>query len=193
MKDTYHHGDLRNALINAGLKLINESGEENLSLRKVASLCNVSHSAPYAHFKDKEELIEAIKKSVTDTFMEELNSSIKCAKTAEESILNMGRSYVLFFKNNPDYYTFLFGKQNISAHMMFDKEYNNDYQPFILLKNQYLKYLDEKKINRTNEEKEIDLIKIWSTVQGLASICCMKNVNVSFNWEEKINSDLLLR
>ena len=47
MKDNYHHGNLRNALIEAGLKIINESGEDSLSLRKVAAACNVSHAAPY--------------------------------------------------------------------------------------------------------------------------------------------------
>ena len=66
MADSYHHGNLRQALIDAGIKLINENGEENLSLRKVAAACDVSHAAPYAHFKDKEELIDAIKENVTD-------------------------------------------------------------------------------------------------------------------------------
>ena len=61
MGDGYHHGNLRQALIDAGIKIINDSGESNLSLRKAAALCNVSHAAPYAHFKDKDELIEAIK------------------------------------------------------------------------------------------------------------------------------------
>ena len=193
MKDNYHHGNLREALINAGIKLINEEGEANLSLRKVASLCDVSHSAPYAHFKDKEELIEAIKESVTNSFMEELNNAIKDANNAEAAILNMGRSYVTFFIKNPDYFKFLFSNQNIIAHLKVDKEYNNDYPPFILLKEQYLKYLKENKLEKTNDEKEIDIIKIWSTVHGLASLACMANVEVSFNWEEKLKSNLLLR
>ena len=53
MADKYHHENLRQELIDAGIRIINEVGEENLSLRGVASACNVSHSAPYAHFKDK--------------------------------------------------------------------------------------------------------------------------------------------
>ena len=69
MSDSYHHGNLRQALIDAGVRIINESGEENLSLRQVALRCKVSHAAPYAHFKDKEELVEAIKTSVTEQFM----------------------------------------------------------------------------------------------------------------------------
>lgn len=193
MKDNYHHGDLRNALINSGIKLINEEGEANLSLRKVASLCDVSHSAPYAHFKDKEELIEAIKESVTNSFMEELNKAIESSKSAEEAILNMGRSYVTFFIKNPDYFKFLFSNQNITAHLKVDKEYKNDYPPFVLLKEEYLKYLEEKNIDRTNDEKEIDIIKIWSTVHGLASLACMPNVEVSFNWEEKLKDNILIR
>lgn len=193
MKDSYHHGNLRSALINAGIKLINEEGEANLSLRKVASLCDVSHSAPYAHFKDKEELIEAIKESVTNSFMEELNNAINSSNSAEEAILNMGRSYVTFFIKNPDYFKFLFSNQNITAHLKVDKEYMNDYPPFILLKEQYLKYLKEKNMEKTNDEKEIDIIKIWSTVHGLASLACMPNVEVSFNWEEKLKGNQLLR
>lgn len=193
MKDNYHHGNLREALIEAGIKLINEEGENNLSLRKVASLCGVSHAAPYAHFKDKEELIDAIKESVTNSFMEELNNAINSANSAEEAILNMGRSYVLFFINNPDYFKFLFSNQNITAHLRVDKKYENDYPPFVLLKNEYLKYLDEKKLIRTDDEKEIDIIRIWSTVHGLASLACMKNVEVSFNWEDKLKSDILLK
>ena len=54
MADSYHHGNLRQALIDAGIKIINESGEESLSLRKVAAECNVSHAAPYAHFNSKD-------------------------------------------------------------------------------------------------------------------------------------------
>lgn len=193
MKDSYHHGNLKEALINAGIKLINEEGEANLSLRKVASLCDVSHSAPYSHFKDKEELIEAIKSSVTNKFMEELNKAINSSNSAEEAILNMGKSYVLFFINNPDYFKFLFSNQNIIAHLKVDKEYKNDYPPFILLKEEYLKYLEEKNLKRSDDEKEIDIIRIWSTVHGLASIACMPNVEVSFNFEEKLDSGILLK
>lgn len=193
MKDNYHHGNLREALIEAGLKLINVEGEANLSLRKVASLCDVSHAAPYAHFKDKEELIEAIKASVTNKFMNELNEAINKAKTAEEAILNMGKTYVTFFINNPDYFKFLFSNQNIIAHLKIDKEYNNDYPPFILLKNEYLKYIKEKNMDRSEEEKEIDIIRIWSTVHGLASLACQPNVEVSFDWIEKLENNILLK
>ncbi len=56
----YHHGDLKNALITAGIEILAEDGESGLSLRKVAGRAGVSHSAPYAHFTDKQALIAAI-------------------------------------------------------------------------------------------------------------------------------------
>ena len=53
MSDKYHHGDLRNALIEESIKMINTSGEDSLSMRKLAEKCGVSMAAPYAHFKNK--------------------------------------------------------------------------------------------------------------------------------------------
>src|SRR5512136_1730033 len=59
-KKSYHHGDLKNALIKAGADLLSKEGVNALSLRKVAQRAGVSHAAPYAHFADKQALIAAI-------------------------------------------------------------------------------------------------------------------------------------
>ena len=56
----YHHGDLRNTLIETGLKVLTEQGEQALSMRKLAKQAGVSHNAPYMHFADKEALLAAI-------------------------------------------------------------------------------------------------------------------------------------
>ena len=122
MSDTYHHGNLREALIEAGIRIINESGEDALSLRKAASACGVSHAAPYAHFKDKDELIEAIKKSVTEQLMAELESVVESAANSEIAIVSMGKKYVSFFRGNPDYFKFLFARLNITAHLKIDEK-----------------------------------------------------------------------
>lgn len=58
--DMYHHGSLRNDLIDKGLILLNSDMIKNFSLRKVVSMFGVSNDAPYRHFKDKDELIQAI-------------------------------------------------------------------------------------------------------------------------------------
>ena len=58
-RQTYHHKDLRNALIETGIQLVSTEGVNAFSLRKVAAACGVSHAAPYSHFQNKEELLEA--------------------------------------------------------------------------------------------------------------------------------------
>ena len=184
MADSYHHGNLRQALIDAGIKIINKDGEENLSLRKAAAACNVSHAAPYAHFKDKEELIEAIKESVTGKFMKELESSAEGAANADEALIYMGSAYITFFSKHPDYFIFLFGKQKLNAHLQMNREHKDDYPPFLYIRRMYLKHLEEKGIEVTEEEQEIGLIKIWSIIHGMASIACMKGVKTSFNWKD---------
>ena len=59
-KSTYHHGDLKNALIQAGIDIVAAEGVYGLTLRKTARRAGVSHNAPYAHFPDKQSLIAAI-------------------------------------------------------------------------------------------------------------------------------------
>ena len=184
MADNYHHKNLKQALIDAGIRIINEHGEDALSLRRVAAACEVSHAAPYAHFKDKEELLGAMKKSVTDRFMGELQDAADKGRTAEESIIHMGKAYISFFSRNPDYYTFLFGKQNVCAHLQMDHLHEEDYPPFLLLKKLYKDYLKENGIEQTPEEQEIGIIKTWASVHGMASIACMKGVHSSMDWDD---------
>lgn len=57
---TYHHGALKQALIDAGAQILARDGIAGLSLRKVARQAGVSHAAPYAHFNDKQDLLAAI-------------------------------------------------------------------------------------------------------------------------------------
>jgi AcrR family transcriptional regulator len=59
-KAKYHHGDLKNALIAAGIDILSKEGVQALSLRAVAQRAGVSHAAPYAHYTDKQALIAAI-------------------------------------------------------------------------------------------------------------------------------------
>ena len=185
MKDTYHHGNLRNALIEAGIKIINENGEEALSLRKVAASCGVSHAAPYAHFPDKESLLNAIKETVTNSLIDELKSAANdpSVKSAEEAIMIMGEKYILFFRKHPDYFNFLFQKQKIRIHTDMTTEDPDDYEPFNHLKRYVKKFFGEHHMNLTDTEQEMFLLQTWGIVHGLASLASMSNVEVTIPWE----------
>src|ERR1700759_3881967 len=56
----YHHGDLSRALVDAARRLLEREGPSALSLRAVAREAGVSPAAPYHHFKDKSELLDAV-------------------------------------------------------------------------------------------------------------------------------------
>lgn len=192
MSDNYHHGDLRNALIETGIQIVNECGEKGLSLRKLASACGVSNAAPYAHFAGKEELIEAMQEYVTERFTQRLQAAIDQKKDegAEQMILAMGKAYVLFFVENPTYFTFLFSGDSIYAHLSLDQPDADDYPLYLLMKRLYFTMNEENGRICTRKEQELELIKIWSSVQGLASIACMKNVVYDGSWEEAVEKIL---
>ena len=59
-RPTYHHGDLRRALVDAALALVTEEQDWGFSLREVTRRAGVSHNAPYNHFADKRDLLAAV-------------------------------------------------------------------------------------------------------------------------------------
>jgi AcrR family transcriptional regulator len=73
-KSKYHHGDLKNALIAAGIDILAKEGVHALSLRAVAQRAGVSHAAPYAHYADKQALIAAISTAGYRRFYESLRA-----------------------------------------------------------------------------------------------------------------------
>ena len=125
---SYHHGDLRQALLTAAKELIAEAGIENLSLRKLAERAGVSRTAPYHHFSDKNDLLCAIAaqgflrrhQEARDTFN---NSRL----TAEEKFAEFICGYIKFAANNPEEYELMFGrniwKQNNSTQELRDVAY----------------------------------------------------------------------
>jgi AcrR family transcriptional regulator len=109
--DSYQHGDLPEALIQAGLKLLSEQGLAGLSLRAAAQLAGVSHAAPYRHFADKQALVAAIAERgfrlLTASMREELAA---CPSgRAIDQLLALGVGYVRFGTRHPDYLRVIFG------------------------------------------------------------------------------------
>ncbi|HEV2580106.1 MAG TPA: TetR/AcrR family transcriptional regulator [Ktedonobacteraceae bacterium] len=110
MKDTtdhqrpkaYHHGDLRNALIETGLALLSEGGARELDLRKVARKAGVSHAAPYRHFADKQALIAAINEVGFNRLAEQIQSTLREApEDALAQLQGVAIAYVQFSDENP--------------------------------------------------------------------------------------------
>ena len=170
--------------------MINTGGEDSLSMRKLAEKCSVSMAAPYAHFKNKEEMINAIKNYVTDSFTLYLEKAVNKTQSEdiEVKIIALGKAYVTFFINNPEYFTFLFSRGYIHANLDFSHSDKNDFKPFVILKNLCTQYFQEKKPALSDYEKELEIIRIWASVQGITSIIFMKNVKWSRSWKNEIEN-----
>ncbi|HYC92550.1 MAG TPA: TetR/AcrR family transcriptional regulator [Thermoanaerobaculia bacterium] len=106
--DSYHHGDLRAALVAAGLELIREVGAEGFTLREVARRSNVSHAAPYRHFRDKSELTAAIAEEGFTLLAAEMRRAAKAAGTPRQRLVRAGRAYVHFALRRPEHFKVMF-------------------------------------------------------------------------------------
>jgi AcrR family transcriptional regulator len=89
---TYHHGDLREALLRSAGKLLEKKGVPGLSLREAARLAKVSHNAPYRHFPDRDSLLKAL----AEQAFADLGERLKAAGRG-----GMAEAYVGFALQNP--------------------------------------------------------------------------------------------
>jgi AcrR family transcriptional regulator len=110
-KDAYQHGDLREALIDAGVKLLMEGGLDKLSLRAAAQLAGVSHTAPYRHYRDKDALVAAIAERGFGLLAAATRAEIERsgARKALRKLVALGVGYVEFGIEHPAYLQLIFG------------------------------------------------------------------------------------
>jgi AcrR family transcriptional regulator len=108
-RTTYHHGDLRRALLDASIELIDEVGMAALSLREVARKAGVSHNAPYHHFPDKSSLLAAIAKDGFATLGKEIAAARAVAGDSGRARLEAcGVAYVRFAVRSPAHFRVMF-------------------------------------------------------------------------------------
>ncbi len=106
----YHHGDLRNALVEAAIALLREQGAEALSLRAVAARAGVSHMAPYSHFKNKKQLLQSIAAWGFKELAKRMLQDAEQQSDADELVLSYGTTYVTFALENPQLYRLMLGQ-----------------------------------------------------------------------------------
>jgi len=104
----YHHGDLRRALIDAASRLLETEGPSALSLRAVAREAGVSPAAPYHHFKDKGELLEAVAEEGWKMLDAAMARAKAQAPSAREAMNGLGVAYVCFARENPALYRVMY-------------------------------------------------------------------------------------
>lgn len=107
-KKSYHHGDLRAALIESGLHLLADREADDLGLREVARAVGVSATAVYRHFPDKGALLEALAKEGFERLAAKQASAAAGAANRTVGFNRMGRAYVTFALDHPGWFRLMF-------------------------------------------------------------------------------------
>ena len=167
-RSNYHHGDLKNALIKAGVEILSKEGVSGLSLRKVAKRAGVSHSAPYAHFKDRQSLIAAISTEGFKQLYDELGSVISTyASDPKQQLVEAAWAYAQFALNNTDTFKIMFSG-------VLEKE--KDYPSFVEASRKAFNRVVD--IVRACQEAgilhsappELMSVSVWGQVHGIISL-----------------------
>ncbi len=108
-RKSYHHGNLKQALVDATLSLITEKGPQGFTLAEAARQAGVSAAAPYRHFKGRDDLLIEVARQGFILFGDLLEHAYNNGKpTVLSAFYKVGRAYLAFAKRYPGYYIAMF-------------------------------------------------------------------------------------
>jgi AcrR family transcriptional regulator len=192
----YHHGDLKASLIEAANTILLRDGADALSLRAIAAEVGVSHMAPYAHFKNKKELIKSIAEAGFVNMAETMETVAVAMKEKDdlspgELVLAYGASYLEFATTNPQLYRLMLGQvettgrknkkdhlvENSTVEVNSSDSINSPFmesskKPFILLREAFALRGD------SDERVKAQALGAWSMVHGMAALIIEGHIQV---------------
>jgi AcrR family transcriptional regulator len=170
-RTTYHHGDLRNALLAAGAELAEVAGPDAVTIRAVAAKVGVSPTAAYRHFADHAELLEAVRQHAMDRLSDSMRRYLRRVPPSDAAALAAlnrftatGRGYLHFALTEPG----LFRTAFATGHKTLAPPQPGSGGPFDMLTDALddlvaVGYL-------APEHRPLAEIAAWSAVHGLADL-----------------------
>lgn len=164
----YHHGNLRDEMLRAAYRFVEENGYAAMSLRGIADECNVSATAIYRHYETKEHLLADV---VVKGFVE-FNISVEGKE--EDDIFQRCENYLAFAFDNYNIYDLLFS-QSVVEFLKFPQILEVADRAFESLLESVKQH--DKSLNDLSASNKA--IHIWSFLHGMSSIS--KKMDVAFN------------
>jgi len=161
----YHHGDLRQALIDGALEIIGDGDVQALSLRALARKVGVSYAAPYHHFSDKTELLAELAVDGYKKLNAEMTRQQEMVRDdPSDSLVAAGRAYLFFAVSHPSHYRVMFSLKKL-----------DEYPPLKVAADECFQRLLENTRavlgNAAPEETIVGLANLtWATVHGAATL-----------------------
>ncbi|NKB77898.1 MAG: TetR family transcriptional regulator [Gammaproteobacteria bacterium] len=161
---TYHHGDLRNALVAAAELELKENGLERFSLRGVARAASVSHAAPSHHFGDVQGLLTALTAIGFERLLKVQQKHQKKANDDPlEKLVASGLGYIEFAQKNAEMFHLMF------ASTMPDRD-NADLSQSAAAAFENLVVLVDKVRGRETDQGMSDVYASWALVHGFSAL-----------------------
>ena len=160
---TYHHGNLKQELIDCACRLCERDGYTKLSIRSLAKESGVSQTAPYRHFKTKEVLYASVAtegfKKLSKAFYIDANKKI-----TKKHLVEIGCKYIEFGLKNANTYDLMFGTAvgNFADYPELLESANSSYENF--------RSSFSRLANDSDEVIAFKCITLWSMVHGLVGI-----------------------
>jgi AcrR family transcriptional regulator len=164
-KRAYHHGDLRAALIETGMRLIEYSDADQLSLREVAREVGVSAAAVYRHFPDKAALLSALAAEGLERLGAAQRASAAEAGFGPDGFSASGRTYVRFALKHPSLFRMIMSHTPQVDHFAADS--GDVSSPMRWLRSSVAALAPE---GATPDQHRQAALRAWSRVHGLAML-----------------------
>ena len=174
-RSAYHHGDLRNALIEAAMKVLEDGGVAGLTLRGAARQAGVSHTAPYNHFGSKQGLLAAVATEGFQRLEASLASTLQEASDPRNRLRALASAYMAFALANPALYRLMFGGEI---------ENRSQYAELIQADEATAEYAREMTADclalskRDPVATETAAVSAWALVHGLADLLIHEHVHL---------------
>ena len=161
--NTYHHGNLKEELIKCACEICEKDGYAKLSIRSLAKESKVSQTAPYRHFKTKEELYAAVAREGFEKLYGVISK--KSTLSTKEDLIHAGHEYIKFGLKHSNTYDLMFG----TSFGGFNK-----YPTLLESANKTFELLQTNVNNiSTNKDPEYigeKCISMWAYIHGLVGI-----------------------
>jgi AcrR family transcriptional regulator len=160
--NTYHHGDLRDALVQAALVEVEQAGPEAISIKALAKKLGVSQPAPYRHFADREALLEAVTAEAFRQFTATLRESI--VKPSKRSKLSrLAQATLAFGLRRNGIYRLMFASRTMACSPKGGELHSAAMETFGLL----VEALEAPAVGLIRERHAL---KIWASLHGVVML-----------------------
>lgn len=183
--DTYHHGDLRNALVDAATMLAREGGPDSVVLREAARRVGVSPASAYHHFASHRQLVQAVKQQALALLTDNMQSALdeeqanpaqgrgrtrpSPADTARRRLRALGTAYLRFAFDEPGLFRLTFGPRGPWPTDEPARPHDDGAGPFRLL-HQVLDELAAAGAIPPERRPGLEYVT-WAQVHGIAALC----------------------